>query len=243
MTVTATPIALLEDNYAWLLKDSERGAVGLVDPAVAEPCIAAIAATGNRLDLILLTHHHQDHIGGVDAVRERFGCPVVGARADARRLPALNLAVVENDAVDLGSAKARVIDTPGHTRGHIAYFFPDGAVLACGDTLFSLGCGRLIEGTAGEMFASLRKLAALPDETLVCCGHEYTEQNGGFALTVEPDNPALRERMEEVRRLRAAGRPTLPARLGEERKANPFLRAPTAAEFARIRAAKDVFRS
>jgi hydroxyacylglutathione hydrolase len=242
MTVTAAPIPLLADNYAWLLKDTETGATAVVDPAVAEPCAAAITAAGGRLDLILLTHHHDDHILGTDALRARFGCPVVGAQADVRRLPALSRALVENDAVALGAAAARVIETPGHTRGHIAFFFTPGAVLACGDTLFSLGCGRLLEGTAEEMFASLAKLALLPDETLVCCGHEYTEQNGRFALSVDPDNPALIRRMEEVRRLRAASLPTLPARLGEERAANPFLRAATAAEFAHLRAAKDAFR-
>lgn len=242
MTVTAAPVPLLADNYAWLLTDTGKGAVAIVDPAEAEPCARAVDAAGGRLDLILLTHHHDDHIHGTDALRERFGCPVFGARADLRRLPALDRALVENDTFALGAANARVIDTPGHTRGHIAFFFPAGLVLACGDTLFSLGCGRLIEGLAEEMFASLGKLASLPDDTLVCCGHEYTEQNGRFALSVDPSNPALLARMEEVHRLRAAGRPTLPVRLAEERAANPFLRAASAAEFARLRAAKDVFR-
>lgn len=242
MTVTATPIPLLSDNYAWLLKDTETGAAAVVDPAVAEPCRAAVAAGDGRLDLILLTHHHDDHILGTDALRAAFGCPVFGARADMRRLPSLDRALIENDIVELGAARARVIDTPGHTRGHIAFYFSDGPVLACGDTLFSLGCGRLIEGTAEEMFASLGKLAALPDDTLVCCGHEYTEQNGRFALSVDPANAALLRRFEEVRRLRAAGRPTLPVRLAVERETNPFLRAASAVDFARLRAAKDVFR-
>jgi hydroxyacylglutathione hydrolase len=241
MPVTATPIPILSDNYAWLLRDSGTGAVAVVDPADPGPVIAAVDHAGGRLDLILLTHHHVDHVAGTDAVRERFGARVVGAAADAHRLPRLDVAVRERDEVKLGAASARVIDTPGHTRGQINYFFPDGAVLLSGDTLFSLGCGRLIEGTAEEMFASLRKLAALPSETLVCCGHEYTENNARFALTAEPQNAALKARAEEVRRLRAAGQPTVPSVMADERAANPFLRAPDVATFADLRARKDRF--
>ena len=241
MPVTAEPVPILSDNYAWMLRDAASGAVAIVDPADPGPIIAAIERAGGRLDMILLTHHHADHVAGTDAVRARFNCPVVGAAADAHRLPRLDRAVREGDTVQLGNAKARVIDTPGHTRGQINFYFSDGDVLLSGDTLFSLGCGRLIEGTAEEMFASLRKLASLPADTLVCCGHEYTASNARFALTVEPDNAALRARAEEVRRLRAANRPTVPSRLGEEMAANPFLRAPDAASFARVRAKKDAF--
>ena len=241
MPVTAEPVPILSDNYAWMLRDAASGAVAIVDPADPGPIIAAIERAGGRLDMILLTHHHADHVAGTDAVRARFNCPVVGAAADAHRLPRLDRAVREGDTVQLGTAEARVIDTPGHTRGQINFYFSDGDVLLSGDTLFSLGCGRLIEGTAEEMFASLRKLASLPADTLVCCGHEYTASNARFALTVEPDNAALRARAEEVRRLREANRPTVPSRLGEEMAANPFLRAPDAASFARIRAQKDAF--
>ncbi len=241
MAVTATPVPILKDNYAWLLRETGSGATAIVDPADAAPVIAAIEAAGGRLDLILLTHHHADHVAGTDAVRARFGAPVVGAAADAHRLPRLDRAVREGDAVALGGAEARVIETPGHTRGQINFFFPDGGVLLSGDTLFSLGCGRLIEGTAEEMFASLAKLRALPDATLVCCGHEYTESNGKFALSVDPDNPALQARMTEVAAQRAAGRPSVPSTLAGERAANPFLRAPDAAKFAALRAAKDTF--
>jgi hydroxyacylglutathione hydrolase len=242
MTVTAQAVPILKDNYAWLLRESGSGAVAIVDPAEGPPIVAAIEAAGGRLDLILLTHHHGDHIAATDEVRARFpAARVVGAKADAHRLPKLDQAVTEGDEVRFGDASAQVIDTPGHTRGQINYFLPDGEVLLAGDTLFSLGCGRLIEGTPAEMFASLRKLAALPPGTLVCAGHEYTAANVAFALTVEPDNAALKARAEEVRRQRAAGQPTLPSVLGDELKANPFLTAPDVASFADRRARKDRF--
>jgi hydroxyacylglutathione hydrolase len=241
MSIIATPVPILSDNYAWMLRDSGSGAVGIVDPADAKAIIAALEREGGRLDLILLTHHHDDHIAGVDEVRARFGCKVVGAAADAHRLPNLDQAVVEGDKVTLGGARAQVIDTPGHTRGQINFFFPEGEVLLSGDTLFSLGCGRLIEGTAAEMFASLQKLAGLPGGTKVCCGHEYTESNGRFAITVEPDNDALKDRIAEVKRQRAAGQPSVPSTMASELAANPFLRAKDVTSFADIRAKKDKF--
>ncbi len=241
MTISAQPVPILNDNYAWLLKDSETGATAIVDPADAKPIIAAIEAAGGRLDLILLTHHHADHTAGVDEVRAHFNCKVVGAAVDAHRLPKLDVAVKEGDIVPLGNAKGQVIDTPGHTRGQINFFFPEGPVLLSGDTLFSLGCGRLIEGTAGEMFESLRKLAALPGNTKLCCGHEYTESNGRFALSVDPDNAALQARIAEVRQQRAAGVPSVPSLLSDELAANPFLLAKNAASLADVRGKKDRF--
>ena len=241
MTISAQPVPILNDNYAWLLKDSETGATAIVDPADAKPIIAAIDAAGGRLDLILLTHHHADHTAGVDEVRAHFNCKVVGAAADAHRLPKLDVAVKEGDTVSLGNAKGQVIDTPGHTRGQINFFFPEGPVLLSGDTLFSLGCGRLIEGTAGEMFESLRKLAALPGNTKLCCGHEYTESNGKFALSVDPDNAALQARIAEVRQQRAAGVPSVPSLLSDELAANPFLLARDVASLADVRGKKDRF--
>jgi hydroxyacylglutathione hydrolase len=241
MTITASPVPILKDNYAWLLRDSGTGATAIVDPADAEPIIEAIEQAGGRLDLILLTHHHADHIAGVDEVRARFNCPVVGAAADQHRLPKLDEALKEGDTVRLGNATAQVIDTPGHTRGQINFFFPDGDILLSGDTLFSLGCGRLIEGTPQEMFASLRKLAALPPDTLVCCGHEYTESNARFALAVDPNNAALHDFVAKVEQLRAAGQPSVPSVLGDELKVNPFLAAQDVTTFATLRAKKDKF--
>ena len=242
MSLSAQRVPILSDNYAWLVTDSATGATAIVDPADAAACSAAVDAAGGRLDMILITHHHDDHIAGVDAMRERYSAKVVGAAADAYRLPILDQAVEEGDVVTLGNAQLRVIDTPGHTIGHIAYYAQDGNVLLCADTLFSLGCGRLIEGTAADMFASLRKLAALPGDTLVCCGHEYTQSNARFALHVDPANAALQARAAEVDRQRAAHQPTVPTRLADELAANPFLRATDAAALATIRTQKDTFR-
>ncbi|MFC7541725.1 hydroxyacylglutathione hydrolase [Siccirubricoccus deserti] len=221
MPVTATAIPCLSDNYAWLLKDQATGTVALCDPGEAPPIIAALEAAGGRCDLILLTHHHGDHVGGVAEVQARFGAKVVGAAADAHRLPKLDIVVKPGESIAVGETRGTVIDTPGHTVGHIAFHFADGGVLLCGDTLFSLGCGRLIEGDAAMMFHSLAALAALPDATLVCCGHEYTESNARFALTVEPQNPALIARAAEVKAQRAAGRFTVPTTIAEEKAANP----------------------
>jgi hydroxyacylglutathione hydrolase len=237
MPIRVTPVPCLSDNYAWLLVDEASGEVALCDPGEAAPALAALP--GGRCDWVLLTHHHGDHIGGVAEVVARTGARVAGAAADSHRLPELDLALREGDTGPMG---ARVLDTPGHTRGHIALHIPAASAVLCGDTLFALGCGRLLEGSAGEMFGSLAKLAALPPETRVCCGHEYTEGNARFALTIEPGNAALAAQAEAVRAARAAGRPTVPTTIAEERAANPFLRAPDVATLAQIRAAKDVFR-
>ena len=242
MTVTAKAIPILSDNYAWLVRDEATGYTVIVDPAEETPVVAAIQAAGGRLDAIFLTHHHDDHIAAVEPIRSRFDAAVIGAAADAHRLPRLDTTVREGDEVAVGSGSARVIDTPGHTVGHIAYFIQPGAVLLCGDTLFSLGCGRLLEGTAADMFASLRKLAALPAETLVCCGHEYTASNARFAVAEEPSNAALAARASEVDRMRSAGQATVPSRLGDELAQNPFLHAADAGALGAMRTRKDHFR-
>jgi hydroxyacylglutathione hydrolase len=232
---------MLTDNYSWLLKDSVTGKVGIVDPAEAEPAIAAIEAAGGALNTIFITHHHGDHIDGVAALVARYSPIVVGNAADAHRLPKLDVAVREGDTVAFGAATAQVFDTPGHTIGHIAYYFPDGGILLPGDTLFSLGCGRLFEGSAADMFAAMQKFSPLPDATLVCAGHEYTASNAKFALAVDGGNAALVERAAEITALRAAGQATLPVTLGTERATNPFLRAADAEAFGKLRSAKDNF--
>ncbi|MBO1073997.1 hydroxyacylglutathione hydrolase [Roseomonas marmotae] len=242
MTVTVQAVPYSSDNYAWLLRDQATGTVAICDPGEAAPVIAALDAAGGRCDLILLTHHHGDHVNGVDEVRAKYGAKVIGAQADAHRLPKLDIGVIPGDTVSIGETEGRVIDSPGHTIGHIAFYFPDGDVLLCGDTLFSLGCGRLLEGTAEDMFRALSLLKPLPPQTLVCCGHEYTESNARFALTVEPDNQDLKDRAAAVAAARAQGRPTVPVTLGEEMKTNPFLRASSAKRLGEIRAAKDNFR-
>lgn len=245
--ITVTPVAILSDNYAWLVRDEQSGCLAIVDPAEAGPVEAAIDEAGGKLDMILLTHHHDDHIAATDVIRQKYGAPVVGARADKRRLPKLDREVWEGSEVDLGASTARVYETPGHTRGHISFYFPPDSgsgtgVLLCGDTLFSLGCGKLLEGSAQDMFTSLMKFAALPGDTLVCCGHEYTESNARFALDADPENLDLRAYAERVKELRAMGMPTLPSKLADELKCNPFLRAPDVATLADLRGRKDHFR-
>lgn len=218
-------VPVLSDNYVHLIHDGRSGATAAVDPAVAEPVLAALKRRGWRLTHVLCTHHHNDHIGGVPQVKAATGCTVIGAAADAHRIPGLDVKVKEGDTVSLGEHKGRIFEVPGHTSGHIAYWFEDSRALFCGDTVFSLGCGRLFEGTPAQMWASLGKIRALPDDTRVYCGHEYTSENAGFALTLEPDNPAVRKRTEEARALDAAGKPTIPSLLADEKAANPFFRA------------------
>jgi hydroxyacylglutathione hydrolase len=198
-----------------------------------------LESIGKNLDFIFLTHHHDDHIGGVAELVEAYHPIVVGNQADSHRLPKLDIAVHEGSLVDFGNARLRVIETPGHTLGHISYYIADGGILLSGDTLFSLGCGRLFEGSPAQMFSSIAKYSDLPDDTWVCAGHEYTSANARFALTQEPDNEALLHRARQVQVLRGQGLPTLPVTLRQERATNPFIRAKDAETFGRIRAAKD----
>jgi hydroxyacylglutathione hydrolase len=217
-------LAVLSDNYVYLLRDSATGTVGVVDPAEPEPVLAALARLGWPLHWILNTHHHPDHVGGNEALIDATACKVVGPSADAARIPGITLALGEGEEFALGESKARVFDVPGHTRGHIAFWFADAKALFCGDTLFALGCGRLFEGTPAQMWDSLSRLKALPGDTRVYCAHEYTQSNGRFALAMEPGNAALQARMRDVDARRAAGQPTVPSTLADEWATNPFLR-------------------
>ena len=248
-------IPVLRDNYVYLARDAVSGACAAVDPSLAGPVPAALDRLGWRLTHILNTHHHHDHTGGNLELKRATGCTIVGNRDDARRIPGIDVLVGDGEEFTLGEQKALVFDISGHTIGHIAYWFGDAKAVFCGDTLFSLGCGRLFEGTPTQMWSSLSRLRALPGDTSVYCGHEYTESNARFALTIDPDNAALRRRADEVRMLRAHGRPTVPSTIAVERTTNPFLRAddpalqravglegrdPVAA-FAEMRRRKDVF--
>ncbi len=218
-------IPALSDNYVYLLHDGESSEIAVVDPPEADPVVAELERRGWRLDWILNTHHHWDHVGANLELKRLTGCQVVGFRRDARRIPGIDRMVGEGSRFELGAAAARILEGPGHTLGHIAYWFEEDDILCCGDTLFALGCGRLFEGTAEQMWESLCKLRDLPDAVKVCCAHEYTWKNARFALTVEPDYPPLLERVERIRALRAEDRPTVPSLLGEEKVTNPFLRA------------------
>lgn len=218
-------VPLLTDNYAFLAHDPDTGACAVVDPAVAGPVQAALDRFGWTLTHVLATHHHGDHTGGIPDLKRATGCRVISGRADVTRIPGVDVGVGEGDMVEIGNRKARVFDVPGHTRGHVAYWFEDSGVLFTGDTLFALGCGRLFEGSAEQMWTSLGKLRSVPDETRVYCGHEYTNANADFALSVEPDNEPLRRRADQVLAARQAGKPTVPSTMGEEKATNPFLRA------------------
>lgn len=233
-------IPALSDNYVWLLPYAP-GLAAVIDPAVAEPVLEAAEARGLSITHILNTHWHPDHVGGNVAIKAATGCTIVGPAREAARIPGLDVAVDEGDRVMLGGTAAHVLFVGAHTAGHIAYHLPAEGLLFPGDTLFAMGCGRLFEGSADDMFAALGKLKALPGDTLVCCAHEYTLSNARFAITVEPGNAALARRTAAVQEARAKGEPTVPFRLSEELETNPFVRSATVAELAARRSAKDVF--
>ena len=245
----------LKDNYGVLVHDPANGATAAVDAPEASAVEEALRERNWRLSDILVTHHHADHTAGVPELKARHSCRVVAPRAEAQRIPAVDVTVREGDFVTVGTLVGRVLETPGHTAGHISYWFKSEKAAFVGDTLFSVGCGRLLEGTAEVMWDSLQKLRNLPPETEVYCGHEYTAANVHFALTIEPHNAALRARADEVVKLCSVGRPTIPSTIASEILTNPFLRADTAgvAEavgltdappvqvFAAVRARKDKF--
>lgn len=255
MALELVTIPCLQDNYAYLLHDPATRQTAVVDVPEVAPVLKELLRREWLLTSIFITHHHDDHIQGVNELRTTTGARVWGADADRHRLPRLDWSLWEGDEVQVGRARGTVIDVPGHTRGHVAFHFPASGLAFTGDSLMSGGCGRLFEGTPAEMWSSLGKLAALPPETLICSGHEYTTSNLRFAATIEPDNPALAARIAAVAAARAAGRPTVPVPLAEELATNPMLRAALPAvkatiglpdtsdaeAFAEIRARKDRF--
>ena len=245
----------LKDNYGVLLHDPGSGATAAIDAPEAAPIEAALKSTGWQLTDILVTHHHGDHTAGISELKNRHRCRVVAPRQEGARIPLVDETVREGSRVSVGKLEANVLETPGHTAGHVSYWFHADKLVFAGDTLFSIGCGRVIEGTPEMMWASLRKLRDLPGDTKIFCGHEYTLANIRFAQTIEPDNRALAARAEEAARQVAAGTPTIPTTIDEEKAANPFLRAdvaavaasvglagrPAAAVFAEVRARKNNF--
>ncbi|MCB9942407.1 MAG: hydroxyacylglutathione hydrolase [Geminicoccaceae bacterium] len=248
-------IPALSDNYMFLLFDSVTNTSGVVDPADAGGVLAALERHGRKLDWIINTHHHADHTAGNAELKAETGARLAGPAAERQRIPDMDVLLAEGDHLDFGSQRAVVLETPGHTRGHISLYFPQSKMLFSGDTLFALGCGRLFEGTPEQMWHSLSKYASMPDETAVYCGHEYTLSNARFALSVDPDNELLIRRAAEIDGERRRGEPTIPTTLGLERQTNPFLRpgdpairarlgmqrASNAEVFAEIRKRKDSF--
>jgi hydroxyacylglutathione hydrolase len=251
MALSIERIPTLKDNYTYLLVCDETGEAAVVDAPEADPVVNRIEQLGARLVKVLSTHHHPDHSAANPELARRYGVPVLGHVSDRNRLPGFTTGLEEGARVEVGDHTARVLFIPAHTRGHIAYVFERARAVFCGDTLFAGGCGRLFEGTPEMMFDAMAKLGALPGDTRVYCGHEYTESNLRFAASVEPENAAVREALEEVRARRAKAAPdwhdatpdemTVPTTIADEHATNPFMRAKTAAELGARRAAKDRF--
>ena len=239
MEIVAVPV--LTDNYVWLIHDRESGETAAVDPSVAAPVLDAVAAKGWRLTQVLNTHWHPDHTGGNAEIQTATGAPII-APQEAQRVSKVDQVVGEGNRVRVCGAEALVWHIPAHTAGHIAYYFEGEGMIFVGDTMFAMGCGRLFEGTAEEMYANLQRIAALPADVRIYCGHEYTLANARFAVHAEPANAATTARLAEVEALRDAGKITLPTTVAQERETNPFVRASNWQEFARLRTAKDSFR-
>ena len=240
MEIVAVPV--LTDNYVWLIHNPDTGETAAVDPSVSDPVLAAAAAKGWSLTQVLNTHWHPDHTGGNEDIKAATGC-IITAPAEAKRVSQVDRVVGEGDRVKVAGAEAIVWEIPAHTAGHIAYYFEDEGMIFVGDTMFAMGCGRLFEGTAEQMYSNLQRIAALPGDARIYCGHEYTLANGRFAAHAEPDNVAIAERLKHVEAQREAGEITLPTTVAQERETNPFVRSTDVQEFARRRAAKDSFRS
>jgi hydroxyacylglutathione hydrolase len=238
--LTVAPVPVLNDNYVWLLHDEASGETAAVDPSVGPPVLEAAEARGWRLTQVLNTHWHPDHTGGNQAIHEATGVPVSGPK-EVERVYKVDRVLAEGDRIAVGGFEAEVWEIPAHTAGHIAFYFESAKAVFVGDTLFAMGCGRLFEGTAEQMHANIQRLAGLPDDVRVYCGHEYTLANARFAVTVEPDNAELVERLSRVAGARERGEVTLPTTIGDERATNPFMRANSVEEFARLRSLKDSF--
>jgi hydroxyacylglutathione hydrolase len=255
MTAQVRLFRCLQDNFGVLVHDQASGATAAIDAPEAAPVEAALKGNGWKLTDILVTHHHGDHTGGIAELKQRYRCRVVAPHGEAAKIPQVDLAVKEGDTVKIGTLAGHVLETPGHTLGHIAYWLHADKLVFVGDTLFSIGCGRVIEGTPDMMWRSLIKLRDLPDDTRIFCGHEYTHANIRFAKTIEPGNEALAAREREVEKSLAEQQPTIPTTMAQEKAANPFLRAdmpevaaavgmtgrPPAEVFAEIRARKNKF--
>lgn len=234
-------IPVLNDNYIWLVHDPESRETTVIDPAVAAPVLAEAEKRGWTITQIWNTHWHPDHVGGNAEIKAATACRITGPAAEAAKIPGLDVAVKEGDSARLGHLRADVWEVPAHTAGHIAYHLSDAGAIFVGDTLFAMGCGRLFEGTAEQMFANMQRLALLDGDTRAYCAHEYTLSNGRFAVSVDPDNADLAARMSAVTAMRERGEPTVPTTVALERATNPFMRARDAEELARLRAAKDNF--
>ncbi len=255
MTLELVTLPALSDNYTYLLHDRESGQTACIDVPEAEPILSELASRGWSLNEIWLTHHHHDHIGGVDDLLKHHDAKVTGAKADRHRLPRLNREVADGDAFEFGGEVVEILDVSGHTVGHIAFVLPKSGYAFTADSLMALGCGRLFEGTAAQMWNSLQKLAALDPSTIICSGHEYTQANARFAITIDPENIDLKDRIERINSKRDSNEPTVPSKLSDEVATNPFLRAADPAiqahldmigaepveVFAEIRARKDRF--
>ena len=238
--LAVVPVPVLHDNYVWLLHDQSTGQTAAVDPSVGEPVLQEAETRGWRLSQVLNTHWHPDHTGGNLAIHEAADTPVWGPE-EARKVYPVDRVLAEGDRITVGRFEAEVWAIPAHTAGHIAFYFESAKAVFVGDTLFAMGCGRLFEGTAEQMHANLQRLAGLNDGVRVYCGHEYTLANARFAVTVEPDNASLAERLTRVAAARERGEVTLPTTIGDERATNPFMRAESVQEFARLRSLKDSF--
>ena len=238
LTVSAVPV--LTDNYVWLISNDDSGEVAALDPSVADPVLDAVAAEKLRLTQVLNTHWHPDHTGGNAAIKAATGCSITGP-SEAQRVSKVDRVVAEGDRVTVAGSEAVIWNIPAHTAGHIAYYFEEERMIFVGDTMFAMGCGRLFEGTAEQMYSNMQRIASLPDDVRIYCGHEYTLANARFAAHVDPENPDVAHRLETVAAMRNRGEITLPTTVAEERATNPFVRAGSVEDFARLRTMKDNF--